>query len=31
MPDPHEYVIREWRKVDTERFDPFVRLIKAKG
>ena len=31
MPDPHEYVIREWREVDTERFDSFVRLIKAKG
>jgi hypothetical protein len=31
MPDPHEYVIREWREVDTEQFDSFVRLIKAKG
>ena len=31
MPDPHEYVIKEWREVDTEQFDSFVRLIKVKG
>ena len=30
-PDPHEYVIKEWRDVDTSAFDAFVRLIKAEG
>jgi hypothetical protein len=30
-PDPHEYVIKEWREVDTEQFDAFVQLIKADG
>ncbi len=30
-PDPHEYVIRDWREVDTYLFDAFVRLIKAEG
>ena len=30
-PDPHEYVIRDWREVDTDLFDAFVRLIKAEG
>ncbi len=29
-PDPHEYVIRDWREVDTDEFDAFVRLIKAE-
>jgi hypothetical protein len=30
-PDPHEYVIKDWREVDTNLFDVFVRLIKAEG
>ena len=30
-PDPHEYVIKEWREVDGEQFDAFVRLIKTEG
>ena len=30
-PDPHEYVIKEWREVDDEQLDAFVRLIKAEG
>ena len=30
-PDPHEYVIKDWREVDADRFDAFVRLIKAEG
>ena len=30
-PDPHEYVIKEWREVDTEQFDAVVQLIKADG
>lgn len=30
-PDPHEYVIKDWREVDTSMFDAFVRLIKAEG
>jgi hypothetical protein len=30
-PDPHEYVIKDWREVDINLFDSFVRLIKAKG
>jgi len=30
-PDPHEYVIKDWRDVDIGLFDSFVRLIKAKG
>ncbi len=30
-PDPHEYVIKDWREVDTSLFDGFVRLIKAEG
>jgi len=30
-PDPHEYVIREWREVDADLFDEFVRLIQAEG
>jgi hypothetical protein len=30
-PDPHQYVIKDWREVDTKLFDAFVRLIKAEG
>jgi hypothetical protein len=30
-PDPHEYVIKGWREVDTTLLDAFVRLIKAEG
>ncbi len=30
-PDPHEYVIRDWREVEADRFDAFVRLIRAEG
>ncbi len=30
-PDPHEYVIKGWREVDSNLFDAFVRLIKAEG
>lgn len=30
-PDPHEYVIREWREIDADRFDAFVRLIRDEG
>jgi len=30
-PDPHEYVIKDWREVDADLFDAFVRLIKAEG
>jgi len=30
-PDPHEYVIKDWREVDTSSFDAFVRLIRARG
>ena len=30
-PDPHEYVIRDWREVDTGLFDAFVRLIRDEG
>lgn len=30
-PDPHEYVIKGWREVDTDSFDAFVRLIKSEG
>jgi hypothetical protein len=29
--DPHEYVLRGWREVDSNTFDVFVRLIKAEG
>lgn len=30
-PDPHEYVIREWGRVDTDKFHAFCDLIKAEG
>jgi hypothetical protein len=30
-PDPHEYVIREWREGDAATFDAFVRLIRSDG
>ncbi len=30
-PDPHEYVIKDWREVDERLFNAFVRLIKAEG
>jgi hypothetical protein len=30
-PDPHEYVIKGWREVDSKLFDAFIRLVKAKG
>ncbi len=30
-PDPHQYVIKGWREVDTELFDGFVWLIKREG
>jgi hypothetical protein len=30
-PDPHQYVIKDWREVDANSFDAFVRLIKAEG
>ena len=30
-PDPHEYVIKDWREGDSNLFDAFVRLIKAEG
>ena len=30
-PDPHEYVIKGWREVDTNLFQAFVQLIKAEG
>jgi len=30
-PDPHEYVIKEGREVDADRFDAFVRLIRDEG
>ena len=30
-PDPHEYVIKDWREVDINLFDAFVRLVKAEG
>jgi len=30
-PDPHEYVIKDWREVDSDSFDAFVRMVKAKG
>lgn len=30
-PDPHEYVIEDWREVDSNLFRGFIRLVKAKG
>jgi hypothetical protein len=30
-PDPHQYVIAEWREVDTAALDRFVKLIKTEG
>ena len=27
--DPHEYVIKGWREVDSNLFDAFVRRVKA--
>ena len=30
-PDPHEYVIRDWREVDADAFDAFAGLIRAEG
>jgi hypothetical protein len=30
-PDPHEYVIKDWREVDVNLFESFVDLIPAKG
>jgi hypothetical protein len=30
-PDPHEYVIKDWREVDPGRFHAFVRLIREQG
>jgi hypothetical protein len=30
-PDPHEYVIKGWREVESKLFDAFIRLVKAKG
>ena len=30
-PDPHEYVIKDWREVDAGSFDAFVRLIRTDG
>ena len=30
-PDPHQYVIREWREVADNDFDRFVELIRQDG
>ena len=30
-PDPHEYVIADWREVDSEELAAFVELIRARG
>jgi hypothetical protein len=30
-PDPHEYVIKGWREVDTNLFDAFVRFDQGRG
>ena len=30
-PDPHQYVIAEWREVDDDALDRFVELIEAEG
>jgi len=30
-PDPHEYVIKDWREVEADLFDALVRLIETRG